>query len=224
MAELGWLNTLVLPVFFGLIGFLEPCSIGSTLVMVKHMEDHSGREKIAQMLVFATTRGLFIGLLGLMAAGVGSAFLGWQKGAWLLLGVFYVVLGAMYLGGRAGLLMHVIGPRLRCVRGRRGAAALGLLFGLNIPACAAPLILAMLGLAAASGTGAAELGAGFVSLGLFGLALSLPLVLAVVFAPVRVLLDRLAALSRRIPRWTGALFILLGLWSIWFGLFVSIGA
>ena len=120
--------------------------------------------------------------------------------------------------------MHAIGPGLRWLRGRRGAAALGLLFGLNIPACAAPLILAMLGLAAASGTGAAELGAGFVSLGLFGLALSLPLVLAVVFAPVRVLLNRLAALSRRIPRWTGALFILLGLWSIWFGLFVSIGA
>lgn len=221
MAEIGWLNTLALPVFFGLIGFLEPCSIGSTLVMVKQMEGRSEREKIAQMLVFAATRALFIGLL---AAGVGSAFLGWQKGAWLLLGVFYVVLGAMYLGGRAGMLMHAIGPDLSRLRGRGGAAALGLLFGLNIPACAAPLILALLALAAAGGTSAAELGAGFVSLGLFGLALSLPLVLAVFFAPVRALLDWLASLSRRIPRWTGALFILLGLWSIWFGLFVSIGA
>ena len=224
MAEIGWLNTLALPVFFGLIGFLEPCAIGSTLVMVKQIEGRSGREKIAQMLVFATTRGLFIGLLGLLAAGVGSAFLGWQKGAWLLLGVFYVVLGAMYLGGRAGMLMHAIGPGLQRLRGRGGAAALGLLFGLNIPACAAPLILALLALAAAGGTSAAELGAGFVSLGLFGLALSLPLMLAVFFAPVRALLDRLASLSRRIPRWTGALFILLGSWSIWFGLFVSIGA
>ncbi len=224
MAEIGWLNTLALPVFFGLIGFLEPCSIGSTLVMIKQMEGHSGREKIAQMLVFATTRGLFIGLLGLLAAGVGSAFLGWQKGAWLLLGVFYVVLGVMYLGGRAGMLMHAIGPGLQRLRGRGGAAVLGLLFGLNIPACAAPLILALLALAAAGGTSAAELGAGFVSLGLFGLALSLPLVLAVFSAPVRALLDRLASLSRRIPRWTGALFILLGLWSIWFALFVSISA
>lgn len=95
---------------------------------------------------------------------------------------------------------------------------------MNIPACAAPLILALLALAAAGGASTAELGAGFVSLGLFGLALSLPLVLAVFFAPVRALLDRLAALSRRIPRWTGALFIVLGLWSIWFGLFVSLRA
>lgn len=224
MGEIDWLNTVALPIFFGLFGFIEPCSIGSTLVMIKQIEGRSARDKVAQMIIFATTRGLFIGLLGLVAAGVGSAFLGWQRGAWLLLGAFYVVLGAMYLGGRAGMLMHAIGPRLQRLRSRRGAAALGLLFGLNIPACAAPLILALLALAAAGGASAADLGAGFVSLGLFGLALSLPLVLAVFFAPVRSLIDRLAALSRRIPRWTGALFILLGLWSIWFGLFVSISA
>lgn len=224
MTDIDWLNTVALPVFFGLFGFIEPCSIGSTLVMVKQMEGRSARDKIAQMIIFATTRGLFIGLLGLVAAGVGSAFLGWQKGAWLLLGVFYVFLGTMYLGGRAGLLMHAIGPGLKRLRSRRGAAALGLIFGLNIPACAAPLILALLALAAAGGASTAELGVGFVSLGLFGLALSLPLVLAVFIAPVRALLDRLAALSRRIPRWTGTLFIVLGLWSIWFGLFVSLQA
>jgi cytochrome c-type biogenesis protein len=85
------------------------------------------------------------------------------------------------------------------------------------------LILALLALAAAGGASAAQLGAGFVSLGLFGLALSLPLVLAVLFAPFRVLIDRMAALSRKIPRWTGALFVMLGLWSTWFGLYVSIG-
>ncbi len=111
-----------------------------------------------------------------------------------------------------------------CNGSAAGAAALGLIFGLNIPACAAPLIPALLALAAAGGASIAELGAGFVSLGLFGLALSLPPVLAVFFEPMRALLDRLAALSRRIPRWTGLLFILRGLWSIWFGLFVSLRA
>ena len=99
-----------------------------------------------------------------------------------------------------------------------------MLFGLNIPACAAPLILALLGFAAVGGASTADLSGGFVSLALFGLALSLPLVLAVSFAPMRALLDRLAALSRQIPRLTGILLVLLGLWSIWFGLFVSITA
>jgi cytochrome c-type biogenesis protein len=61
-----------------------------------------------------------------------------------------------------------------------------------------------------------------VSPALFGLALPLPLVVAVLFAPARALLDRIAGLSRRIPRWTGALFVALGLWSIWFALFVAI--
>ncbi len=218
MGEISLVNVVGLPILFGLVGFIEPCSIGSTLLMIKQIEGRSGRQKIVQMLIFAVTRGVFIGLLGLLAAVVGSAFLGWQKAAWLLLGAFYVVLGAMYLAGRAGMLMHVIGPSLQRLRSTRGTVALGLLFGLNIPACAAPLILALLAMAAAGGASSTQLGAGFVSLGLFGLALSLPLVLAVLFSPFRALIDRLAALSRRIPRWTGALFILLGLWSIWFGL------
>lgn len=63
---------------------------------------------------------------------------------------------------------------------------------------------------------------GFIALALFGLALSLPLVLAVFFAPARRMLDPLAALSGRIPRWTGAVFVALGAWSVWFALFVSI--
>ena len=222
MNELGLIGTVALPILFGLFGFIEPCSIGSTLIMVKQMEGRMGRQKIAQMLVFAGTRALFIGLLGVVAASAGAAFLGWQKAAWFLLGALYVVLGLMYLSARVGWLMRSIGPRLDRLRSTRGSLALGLVFGLNIPACAAPLLLALLGLAAAGGASAADLGAGFVSLALFGLALSLPLVLAVLFAPARALLDRLAALSRQLPRCTGVVLVLLGAWSIWFALFVSI--
>jgi cytochrome c-type biogenesis protein len=92
---------------------------------------------------------------------------------------------------------------------------------LNIPACAAPLILALLGAAAAGGAAGATLASGFVSLAVFGLALSLPLVAAVLFEPARRALDWLAGLSGRIPVWTGAVLIALGIWSIWFGLVVE---
>lgn len=222
MSQLELVNAFALPILFGLFGFVEPCSIGSTLVMIKQIEGRTARAKVMQTLVFAGTRTVFIGMLGLLAAMVGSAFLSFQKGAWLGLGVFYVALGALYLSGRAGWLMHAFGPRLQGLRTTRGALILGLLFGLNIPACAAPLILALLGSAAAGGATSASLGTGFVSLALFGFALSLPLVVAVFFAPARAALDRLAALSGRMPRWTGALLVALGAWSIWFGLFVSI--
>ena len=167
------LNLVALPILFGLVGFVEPCSIGSTLVMIKQIEQRTPGQQIAQTVVFAVTRALFIGGAGLLAAALGSVML-------------------------------------------------GLFFGLNIPACAAPLILALLGAAAAGGASGATLVSGFVSLALFGLALSLPLVLAVSFAPARRGQDRLAALSRRLPFWTGILFAALGAWSVWFGLYVSL--
>lgn len=218
------LNLVALPVLFGLFGFIEPCTIGSTLVIVKQIEERTAAQRIVQTLVFALTRALFIGAAGLLAAVLGSAFLGLQKAAWLLLGVVYIALGLLYVLGKAGVLMRSFGPSLSRMRDVRGSVLLGLLFGLNIPACAAPLILALLGASAAGGATGAALASGFVSLALFGLALSLPLVIAVFFEPARRGLDWLAALSRRVPVWTGMLLIALGLWSVWFAFFVTLDA
>ena len=208
-------SLVLLPVGLGLLGFVEPCSIGSTLLVIKHLEDKSAAGKLAQISIFAGTRALFIGLLGIVAAVLGTAFLGLQRGAWIVLGAVYVLLGLLYLGGKAGVLMVSLGPSLAQLATPRGSASLGVLFGLNIPACAAPLLVVLLGAAAAGGTAGGTLASGFVSLALFGLALSLPLVLAVLFDPARRAIDWLAGLSGRLPFWTGLLLIALGLWSIW---------
>lgn len=222
MTEFELLNLVLLPIGLGLLGFVEPCSIGSSLVFVKYLEGKDRLAKLSQLTVFALTRGVFIGLLGAAAAGIGTAFLGFQKAAWIVLGTIYTAIGLFYLAGKAGFLMRTIGPRLSALSGGRGSATLGLLFGLNIPACAAPLIFALFGAAAAGGVAGRPITNGFVSLGLFGLALSLPLVLAAAFQPARRALDWLAGLSRRIPVWTGLVLIVLGAWSIWFGLFVNL--
>ncbi len=55
-------------------------------------------------------------------------------------------------------------------------------------------------------------------LGVFGLTLSLPLVIALLWEPGRRALDRLSGLSNRVPVVIGLLFVLLGAWSIYFGL------
>ena len=217
-------NLVVLPVGLGLLGFVEPCSIASTLVFVKSIEGKNPASKLAQVGVFALTRAVFIGLLGILAVVLGSAFLGFQRGAWFVLGTIYVLLGLLYLTGRAKALMVSLGPGLNRFAEARGSAALGLLFGLNIPACAAPLIFALLAAAAAGGATGAAMASGFIALALFGFALSLPLLLAVLFAPARRALDWLAGLSERIPFWTGLLFVVLGVWSIWFALFATIRA
>lgn len=217
-----FLDLVALPVGFGLFGFVEPCSLGSTLIFVKAMEGKSAQVKIAQVSLFAGVRAVFIGLLGVTAVLIGATFFGFQKAAWLLLGALYVALGVAYLSGRIGWLIRSFGPGLASFRSLRGSAALGVIFGLNIPACAAPLLLALLGASAASGAQGGSITAGFVSLGLFGLALSLPLVAAVLFAGARRALDWIAALSRRLPVWTGLMLVGLGAWSIWFGLFVRL--
>jgi len=128
----------------------------------------------------------------------------------------------MYLTGHVRWLMHTVGPRLSRLGDVRSSVALGLLFGLNIPACAGPLLVALLA-ATASGATPGGVAGGFISLSLFGLALSLPLIAAVLFAPARRALDWIAGLSGRMPRCTGLLMIALGVGTIWYGLSVKLG-
>jgi cytochrome c-type biogenesis protein len=222
MNGLGLTNAIFLPIGLGLLGFVEPCSIGSTLIVIKHLEGRDAAGKLMQIGAFAGTRATFMGVLGMSAVVLGAAFLGFQRAAWIALGVLYVALGVLYLTGTIGPLMVSLGPKLGRLADLHGSAALGLLFGLNIPACAAPLLFALLGAAAAGGAAGAPLASGFVALALFGLALSLPLIVAVLFEPARRALDWLAGLSRRLPFWTGLLLVALGVWSIWFGLYVPL--
>lgn len=222
MAEVDLLRLLALPIGLGLIGFIEPCSIGSTLIFIKTLEGKSASNKLTQVGMFMIVRALSMGALGLVAVAAGTAFLGFQKAAWIIFGVVYALIGGAYVAGKSGYFLRSLGPGLSRLASVNGAAALGALFAFNIPACAAPFILALVGMAIAGGAGGAALATGFVSLALFGLALSLPILVVVLFPRARAVLDWLAGLSRRRPLWSGIAFILLGLWSIWFGLNVSI--
>jgi len=222
VSEFGLFQLLVLPAALGLVGFVEPCSIGSSLLFVKYLEDKAAAEKVRQTALFAATRAAFIGALGVAAVAVGAAFVSFQKSAWVALGVIYVLIGVILLAGHGRTVMVTIGPGVAKLAGARGSAGMGLLFGLNIPACAAPLLAALLGAAAATGASGATLTAGFVSLGVFGFALSAPLVAAVFSARARRLLDWLAHQAGSFPKWSGTVLILLGAWSIYFGLFVEV--
>ena len=81
---------------------------------------------------------------------------------------------------------------------------LGLLFGLSLPACAYPLMLALLGPGAAFGPLL-----GFFTLFVFGLALSLPLVPLASSERTAKLFGRLTRLSGATPYVIGLVFLLL---------------
>jgi cytochrome c-type biogenesis protein len=208
-------NTLLLPLGLGLLGFIEPCSIGASLLFLKSVESNPSRVKLLQAGVFTLTRAMVLAAIGAGAALVGTAFLGFQRAGYIVLGTIYVVLGLLYLAGQAGHLMRTLGPRLGRLSNVRGVAALAVFFGLHVPACAAPLLVAILGSAAV--VGGARVGHGFLMLAIFGIALSLPLVLAPAFGPARQVLEKVGIYSRRVPVVFGVLFIALGAWSIHFG-------
>ena len=214
------LGLIALPVGLGLLGFIEPCTVGSSLLFLHYLEGRTAREKATQTLVFAAVRALVMGLLGVAAVLVGAAFVDAQKGIWAAMGFAYVVLGVAYLTGHVDRLKRSLGVSLARLQGTKGAWALGLIFAFNIPACAGPLLVALLGTAAVAQ--ANQVGRGFLMLSLFGLALSLPIAVAVLHARGRALFERIARYSHQAPRVIGVIFIVLGLWSIRFALVAEI--
>ena len=208
------ISLIALPVGLGLLGFIEPCTIGSSLLFLGYLEGRTAKEKVAQTVAFTLARASFMGLLGIAAVAVGAAFVQYQKGAWVLMGTLYIGLGLAYLTGRVDRLKRSFGLGLARLRGTKGAVALGLVFAFNIPACAGPLLVALLGAAAVSSP--ETHGRGFVMLSLFGLALSLPIAVAALSERGRRLFDAVAGYSGRAPKFIGAIFVLLGAWSIRF--------
>ena len=212
------LNALIiLPVGLGLLGFVEPCTIGGHLVFLDTQKGRAQRGRIKAVLVFLAARTLVTGLFGALVAMLGAALVSVQTGMWLVFGTLYLLVGLAFIAGRAGLVKQRIRLAPEAWKRAQNPLVLGLAFGLNIPACAAPILFGLLGLAATTGT---ILG-GFVMMALFGLALSAPLVVFAALPRLSGLLERLAARLRNM-RWVlGAVFVVLGLWSIWFGLNVD---
>lgn len=198
----------------GLIAFVEPCSVGSHLLFLKFLDRLPERQRLYQTLVFTLARAGLMAGLGVLAAAVGAQFLGIQHGLWMVLGSVYVALGLAYLAGGAPWLIRQSDRLLPRVPTTSGGAALGVLFGFNIPACAAPLLAVLLGGAATQAAAGGGMAYGGVSLLIFGLALSSPLVLAVFTQRGRRLLNAIARFATRMPRITGAVLVLLGVWSI----------
>ena len=159
-----------------------------------------------------------MGVVGLIIAFIGQLFVDAQKAFWILFGGVYLALGFAYLLGKANVIMKRITPNLTPELQKRNAIVLGIVFGLNIPACAAPLILAVA--AAASSTDTVT--SGFITMALFGLALSAPLLLLIAIPSLNErLLQLLQSGSRRLRIGIGTVLIIVGLWSVWFGIFVD---
>lgn len=207
---------LLLPVGLGLLAFVEPCSIGIHLLLIGHLERLPAARRFRELVELVLVRATMLGAIGLAAALLGRELFMLQRSLWVVFGLLYAVLGTLYLSGRQGVLMRMLTPTPERLDSRSRTLGLGAAFGLYVPACAVPLLAVLIGTSTAQSAGGSPVIAGFVSLFVFGVALSAPLFVLVGSARGQRWINRLVMLAGRLPRPTGALLVLLGLASIAF--------
>lgn len=215
--DFGYPTVLIVPVGLGLLGFVEPCTIGGHLIFLRSVAERRLAARLVATLLFALVRALMMGAFGMTVALIGQYLSDVQSALWLVFGSVYLLIGLAYASDRIGGIARGIDMAPGAWKSVSHPLALGIAFGLSIPACAAPILFGLVGLAA---TGGSVL-FGFATMAVFALALSVTLA---VLAAAPSVASRAARLSGAgaATRWVFAfVFLLLGGWSLWFGLFVD---
>lgn len=208
---------ILLPIGLGLLGFIEPCSIGGHMIFLSTQENRTRLQQSKALATFIAARTIIAGGCGALIAVLGQQVIDVQTAFWIVFGLVYGCLGLAILSGKARHLNVSVNMAPKAWRHAANPLVLGLAFGLNIPACAAPILFGLLGMAATGGTAAA----GFLMMAVFGLALSMPLALFVYVPRATTGLETVRRILGQRPWILGAIFLVLGVWSIWFGLYVD---
>jgi len=193
----------LIPIAFGLLGFVEPCSIGANILFLGYLQT-SDRAKFLEAVKFTITRATFLGLIGLAAGVMGQTLRIGTYSYSMILGFLYILLGLFGLWwGYRGMGLGSLDLGRYFPKG--GAVPLGVIFGLSAPACSFPLLLALVGLGVLNGAWV-----GFLTLFLFGLALSAPLLWIARSDRADEILRRLGRVPLKAPYLPGLVLILVG--------------
>lgn len=198
-------SVVFIPVLFGFIGFVEPCSIGINILFLNRIQAFDRTKRISETVLFILVRGLFLALFGLSAAFIGSKFITIQPSFFLILGSVYILLGILAI---VNMYRPIFTYEINISKylQNKESIALGIVFGLIIPACAISLVLALIGKSILIGNLLEE----FVSLFVFGVALSFPLVVITYFDHANEIIRRLSKKARQIPWLAGGVLIGVG--------------
>jgi cytochrome c-type biogenesis protein len=199
-------NAVLIPILFGLIGFFEPCSLGINIIFLNRIKGLNTAKKISETSIFSLVRGFLLALVGLSAAFIGSRIITIQTSFFMILGGVYILFGVFSILNKYKPIFK-FGINLTKYFQNKGSMALGFVFGLVIPACAIPLILALIGKSILLG----NLLEGFISLFIFGITLSLPLLVFSLFAKSNEIISRISEKGRQIPWLAGMVLIVVGL-------------
>lgn len=208
----------------GLLSFLSPCILPMVPFYLSYMAGVSVRElrdggevapgargrMVRRALAFALGVTTIFLMLGLSATALGQAFAEWKSTlSWIAAGVL-ILFGLHFLGVlRIGLLYREARVRAEAKPTTLlGAYVMGLAFGFGWTPCVGPALAAIL--MVASGMG--ELWRGGLLLVVYGLAMTLPFVLAAFFAgPFLGWVARHRALMGHVEKVMGVMLIVFGL-------------
>jgi cytochrome c-type biogenesis protein len=199
-------NIVIIPVLFGLIGFFEPCSLGINIIFLNRIKGLNKANKILETSIFCLARGLLLALVGLSAAFIGSRIITIQSSLFIILGALFILFGVLTLINKYKPVFRS-GIDIAKYFQNKSSVTLGLVFGLVIPACAIPLILALIGKSILLG----NLLEGFISLFAFGLALSMPILIISFFAKSNEIISKVSEKGRHFPWLAGVVLIVVGL-------------
>jgi cytochrome c-type biogenesis protein len=203
-------SSIFLPFLFGLIGFVEPCSMGINVMFFSSIQKTDKRKRLLEIGAFTLTRALVLASLGLSVALIGNQLYLFQSGFFKVMGILYVAVGLLMVFSRSllGKLRNIPLARWFGIDVKEGSVKrMGLVAGLTIPACAIPLITVLLGQSLISGNAAL----GFLSLFIFGVALSVPLALACYISKGEALLRWLVDKASRLRVIGGIVLVAIGI-------------
>lgn len=203
-------SSIFLPFLFGLIGFVEPCSMGINVMFLSSIQKTDRQKRLLEIAAFTLTRAVVLASLGLSVALIGGHLYVFQSNFFKVMGFLYVTVGVLMIFSRRflGKLRNVPLARWLGIDLKEGSVKrMGLIAGLTIPACAIPLITVLLGQSLISGNAAL----GFLSLFVFGIALSLPLVLVCYLSRGEAILGWLIDRATRLRTIGGIILVVIGL-------------
>ncbi|MBI3960138.1 MAG: sulfite exporter TauE/SafE family protein [Chloroflexi bacterium] len=189
------------PIVLGIAGAFTPCALGVNAVFLGTVLGKSRARRLQEWAIFAGSRAALLTLLGLAFGLLGQAVQGFAWRFQVTVNTGMILLGALFI-------VHSLRPfplpgfslaGNRAPSPSLGVAGLGALFGLDITACIGPFVLALLARTVLVG----NWWSGAVVLFLFGVSLSLPLLLAA-------LTDRTAHWLVDVARRRRTLFFLAG--------------
>ena len=184
------------------------------IIFLNRVNQFTRAKRIYETVIFTFVRGFFLAIVGLAAAFIGSRFITIQFSLFIVLGAIYILLGILSIVNMYHPIFKTDINLGKFVK-NKGAVALGVIFGLIIPACAIAFVIALIGKALVAG----NLFQGFISLFVFGITLSSPLIVISYFKKSNEIVQKIAAKAKSVPWLAGVILIIVGiltmLTSVW---------